>query len=293
MPTYRNVSETIRTTATNSVDIIFVIDTSTSMDSERAALGQRLSSFVSGLNGLDWQICLTTTDMKAEQGTMVNFSNNQKVLRPTTPNADSVFLNTLVNIPAGSGDERGIAALNYAVQRNDTDCIRSGAALSAVILTDEDERSTGGYSEFVNDKQYHALEAVDYPENLLKLIASQYGRTKMFTAHSIVIRSNDNACFDFESQESDVYFGTRYEALSRQSGGVVGNICASDYAQQLGEFGDRVNESLASVTLQCVPPEKPTVSGTSSAITWSGDKIFFDPSLPAGSSITLKYRCAN
>ncbi len=287
------MSETVRTSTTNAVDIIFVVDTSASMDRERAALGQRLSSFLGGLQGLDWQVCLTTTDVGAVKGKMLLFGNGMKVLKSSVANVGQVFLDTLVGLPSGSGDERGVAALYSAVALNDTDCIRSGAALSAVILSDEDERSTGGYQMFESNSQYRALEYKDYPANLVTAVSDVFGRNKVFTSHSIVIKSSDVSCYNTQDKDSNVFYGTRYEELSGLTAGRIGNICAADYGQQLGEMGGVVNASLASVTLQCSPPEKPTVTGTTSSVSWSGNKLFFTPALPAGSSVGLSYRCKN
>ncbi|HVK62528.1 MAG TPA: vWA domain-containing protein [Bdellovibrionales bacterium] len=291
--TFRSVSETLKTANISKLDIIFVVDTSGSMDKERAALGQRLISFIDGLpSDVDWQICLTTTDLAKENGRFINFSNGAKVLNAQTSSVETVFQNSM-NLPSGNGDERGVAALNAAVTRKDADCFRSGAAVASIVLSDEDERSTGGWDEFKTHTQYRALEAIDLPSNLVKAIETSFGRKKVFTSQSIVIKSGDQGCYDEQMKDSNVFFGRRYEELSKLTGGVIGTVCAADYAQQLGDFADRVTDSLSSVSLQCVPPEKPSVDigSASSTVTWSGNKIFFSPALPAGSSVTVKYRC--
>ncbi len=59
---------------TNKVDVLFVVDSSGSMANERAALGSRLANFTSGLVGLDWQICVTSTDPTREKGNLLPFT---------------------------------------------------------------------------------------------------------------------------------------------------------------------------------------------------------------------------
>lgn len=199
------VSESIRSSLTDKVDVLFVVDSSGSMDTERAQLGSRLANFTSGLSGLDWQICVTTTDPYAQRGDLLRFnvpSNNspsQRVLTAATVNFDRRFLDRVVGVPGGTGDEQGIHALNLAVGLNHADCFRRDAALAAIVLSDEDERSVGGYPEYASDAQFKPLLEVNKPQALIDKIRATWGQQKIFTAHSIVVRTGDKACYDSQT----------------------------------------------------------------------------------------------
>lgn len=290
------VSESLTTRATNKIDILVVIDNSGSMDTERAALGSRLKSFLDPLAGLDWQLCVTTSDVGGEQGQPIKFPNGSRVLKSTTANAEKEFLDAVTKVKSGSGDEEPVRAQVLAFRNPSADCYRSDAALVSVSLTDEDERSTGGYSKYRGDNQFRELRTDNLPSSVVEEVHATWGRQKVFTAHSIIIRSNDQACFDMQaSQNNNAYHGTRLEQLALLTDGKTGNICAADYAAQMTTLGDHVRTTTAALTLACVPLAKPTVTlppayaGT--AITNSGDKLYFMPELPAGVTVSLSYMC--
>lgn len=290
------VDETITTKVTNKVDILVVIDNSGSMDTERAALGNRLRSFLDPLAGLDWRLCVTTSDVYVEKGQPMKFKNGAKYLSPLTTDAEAQFLDLLVNVAKGTGDEQPVKAQNLAFASPDSSCYRSDSALVSVSLTDEDERSTGGYGKYSGDNQFSELKPLNLPASVLDTVHATWGRQKVFSAHSIVIKSGDTACYDTQAAQNDhVYYGTRLEQLAALSDGKVGNICASDYSNQLQGIGNQVRTTTAALTLQCVPLSTPTVTlppaYSSTQATQSGDKIYFTPELPAGVSVTLSYMC--
>lgn len=290
------VNETIGTKVTNKVDVLVVIDNSGSMDTERAALGNRLKSFLDPLSGLDWRLCVTSSDVGAHKGQPIKFQNGSKFLSSATTDAEAQFLDLMVNVAKGSGDEQPVKAQNSAFANPDSSCYRSDAALVSVSLTDEDERSTGGYAKYDSHDQFRELTALNLPSSVLDTVRATWGRQKVFSAHSIVIKSGDTACYDQQSaQNHNVYYGTRLEQLAALTDGKVGNICASDYSAQLQGIGNQVRTTTAALTLQCVPLSMPTVTlppaYASTQVTQSGDKLYFNPELPAGVSVTLSYMC--
>lgn len=296
-PGSRLVQEEVTVQNASKIDILFVVDDSGSMAAEQRALGSRLSEFISSLGGLDWNICLTTTDATDYRGRLLRFDDGSYVLSSSNSNANSVFLDTLTSLPRGSGHEEGIRAMNLAFQSPDSRCFRSDAALAAIVLSDEDEQSTGGYDQFRNSNQFVELVAANYPQSVVQTVAQSFGSQKVFTAHSIVIRSGDTTCYDAQERDSDVWYGTRYEQLSSLTGGIVGNICADDYTEQLKNFASRIESSVASVNLQCTPVGQPSVEiipqipGVQASVI--GNKIAFSPALPAGTRVKLGYACPN
>lgn len=280
---------------TTKVDILFVVDSSGSMTKERANLGSRLSAFIGQLNNLDWRICVTTTDVNKIKGQPLAFTNGTTFLDKNTVNVNNVFLDRMNTIVEGSGDEQAIAALNRAFDPPDSNCYRSDAALAAIILSDEDERSTGGFPEFTSSNQYRDLGPMNFPASAVNTVARAWNQQKSFTVHSIVIKPGDQTCWDQQAADSPVWFGRRYEALSKLTGGIVGNICAADYSSQLVDFATRIQNSLSSITLKCEPVSSPTVTITpmasGQAYTPQGNKILFSPALTPGTHVNVRYQC--
>ncbi|MCB0350512.1 MAG: VWA domain-containing protein [Bdellovibrionales bacterium] len=288
-----------------AVDILFVVDNSGSMKAQLLELGNRFPNFISSLAGLNWQICVTTTDVRADKqdGKLLSFSNGEKWINTQTTNAESKFLELLANMPTnGSGDERGILAINRALDR-DEGCFRSGAALSTVVLSDEDERSTGGHDQA--SSQYRVLEPRDYASSVFETLSAKMWTQKVYSHHSIVIAPNDSQCLASQAAEGSAsWYGTHYAELTKRTEGILGNICASDYGQQLSFIGQNIQDTIASVPLECDPY---TASGlpivmaeaailkilpaTTSKATLAGNKINFSPALAPGTTVTLKYYC--
>ncbi|MCM2280229.1 MAG: hypothetical protein NDI61_00125 [Bdellovibrionaceae bacterium] len=298
------VSETFTMRLTTKVDVLFVIDSSGSMNTERAELGRRLANFTSSLSGLDWQLCVTTTDINQEKGDLLNFTVTEangtkrltKVLTAADPNYTNSFLDRIVNVPSGSGDEQGIRALNMAVSKRHPECFRTDAALAAIILSDEDERSVGGYEIYKTDSQYAPLNPENMPVNLLTSVRTSFGADKIFTGHSIVVQSNDTTCLAAQRIDGRGFYGTWYEELTRLTGGQKGSICSADYSASLGRFAENIRQALDSVTLRCVPLDKPQVTLAPAqpnvTISTSGNKVLFSPALQPDTSVTVSYRCA-
>ncbi|OFZ16937.1 MAG: hypothetical protein A2Z20_09540 [Bdellovibrionales bacterium RBG_16_40_8] len=302
--------------ATNAVDILFVLDNSGSMEPELEKLADKFPNFIGSLNSLDWQVCATTTDISDEDGKLLTFPNKSKWINKNTADSDAQFkglLENLIKLGTGSSDERGIYAINRALDRNEG-CFRDGAALSTVIISDEDERSTGGY--YPKSSQFKTLGARDYVGSIFTTLASKGFGQKIYTNHSIIVRpavpalgvfANDTACYATQINKSPVWYGTHYAELSRVTDGTLGDICADYYDEQLEFAGKNITNSLASIQLACAPVSQSGItitiasqliksinpglsSGTATKL--AGNKLTFTPALPEGTTLSLSYFCA-
>ena len=64
-PGFRNYDKNITVNpATTKVDVLVVVDNSGSMSVEQSNMGMRFASFLSRLQGLDWQVGIVTTDVQ-------------------------------------------------------------------------------------------------------------------------------------------------------------------------------------------------------------------------------------
>lgn len=292
------------------VDILFVVDNSGSMAFERSNLAQRISGMINIIDGLDWQIAVTSTDATSTDaksdgnfveligmpGEYILDSNMDPVM------AQTVFGNTVQNFGGGSGNEEGIHSSRRVIDRyvagqaTHTDFIRNGADLSVVLLSDEDESSDGSNVRTT-------------PQQFVNLINTTFGGQKRMVFHSIIARPGDTACLNGEG----AYAGNTYDALSRltgygQPGGaIIGSVCATDYTAQLANIGQSVKDLQNSITLDC-PPHDANKDGTPEVTisyradagqayvpynaprSYSGARVIFVDLLPPG-DYKADYKC--
>lgn len=300
------------------VDFLFVLDDSNSMLPELKKLAARMSTFVSSLDAsnIDWQMCLTTTRGLSSGGSLVygspyNWANYTPpsgapayLLKKGTGNLNTIFTSTIDTLTIGggsSGDERGIkAAHDHFANKDAHGCYREGAAISVILISDEDERSVGGVASRVKANDAAAvlqpMEAEDRPENLVAKSKSVFGEDIRFTFSSIIVKPGDAVCeAEQDKDTSPSHPGHVYEELSKLTDGGVGSICDADYSANLNTFKDKIVNSLSHLTLECQPvPSSLKVSIDGLSIhNYKVDKnvLKFTYSLIEGTKIDLQYDC--
>lgn len=244
-----------------TADILFVIDTSGSMAEEQALLQSGFPSFTSTINTysggtLDWHIAITSTDVETvgpgRQGALVEFNG----LPPNTyfldssmsvAQANAAFQATVSLGVAGSGDERGIAAARLTAEREfnlatSLGFLRGDTPLAVIVLSDEDENSTGRNSP--------TFSTLDEPANFVSGIRALDNLStglKNITFHSIV--TSTQACLD----GAGAVMGSVYMELSTLTNGIVGDICALNrsYQQQLESLAVNIVNEAKTYTLPC------------------------------------------
>lgn len=306
------------------VDILLIVDNSSSMNADNVKLADRLNNFVTQLESasIDWQMCLATTtyatiDSYNYWGLSVSWgvTNNSGVAHYYSPtenwilkrqsgaNLPAIFRYTLENnVATGSAntnDERGIkAAYWHAHYKDYNKCYRPGAAYAQIYISDEDERSIGGRAA---DKYYtdelKTLEHDDTPSALVDKVKEKLGADVRFRANSIVVKTDDSACLTAQdAQGTKAHYGRKYEELSKITGGGIGSICDTDYYNNLNFFNNVINDSLESMPLECNPVSNNvsvTITPTQSVQTSiQGQSLIFNPSVKAGSTIVAKYKCS-
>ncbi len=291
----------------NKVDILLIIDDSESMAPDAAKLSSRMGGFIANLeaSNLDYQICITGTNVSWYNGSPVYLAGlgTQWIMNRATPNKQSVLNNTISLITrgsAGSTDEQGIKTANLNVNDNARyNCIRAQAALSVILISDEDERSVGGL-QHLSPEQYRPLDSLNQPQSLINNVASKFNRSgyvKPLTFNSIIVKPGDYACeASQDGQGTPSFPGRLYKQLSDSTGGYSGSICAADYTANLVYIKDRIQNSLPSLRLDCTPVGTPQITYSpnfSTQATVSGRDLRFNPALPEGTRVTVNYNCPN
>lgn len=308
-PPTKTVTQTEYVTpAQNQLDVIMIVDDSSSMGPDNTKLGQRMGGFISDLDALnvDYQVCITTTDIRPRPdgfaGSPLKWTGTGVyVMNSTTSNKSKVFTDTIAAIGSGySSDEQGIKALGLMIRDFKTSgCFRDKAALTTIMISDEDERSVAGNCA-LSSQQCVAMTSMNYPDTLISQVHSVFDATgfkKPFVWNSIITKPGDSACeAQQDAQSSPSFPGTKYKELSDKTGGYVGSICAADYSQNLSYIKNIVFNSLPGITLNCTPIGSPTVTfdrPVTTSTTLQGNVLKFTPAVPQGTTVTITYVCPN
>lgn len=281
------------------VDILFVDDNSSSMEKDQLKLGQKFSSFISGLNGVDWQIGVTTTDCSTGPygicGSLLPLTGSSgKILSPGTVNYEQVFLNTVyrpetVGCQARgdcpSSNEQPLFASMTAMDKRSSDnagFFRSESDLAVIVLSDEDEKSNSPSS---------ATQAPTAQSHFKSIWPSG----KKLSVYGIIIQPGDSACLNAQTADSGgfAFEGNIIDQWVNLSGGISGSICDTDYSSNLQNIGRQVRNIADSVELSKTPiPSTVRVIFTpSQSITWTvqGNRVLFSAPPPVGTRIEVYY----
>jgi len=131
----------------DKINILFVIDNSLSMKAEQESIANQFDSFLTSLDGQDYNIAIITTDVN-ENGSFKPFPNGQKWLTGAQDTSKAYlqknieyFQQNMVAIGIrGSWNERGLVTTKMALEKEDQkNFFRPNALLMVIIVSDEDE----------------------------------------------------------------------------------------------------------------------------------------------------------
>ncbi len=289
---YKQMVQNVKVNEYQKVDILFVIDNSGSMAYEQKSMASRVRNFLDVVKGLDWQIAVTTTDPENKalgDGRLVPLygKSGSYILTSAMSDADARYTlgMTLQRPETGSGSEQGIYAAYRAIERSlsasggNANFIRNDSQLAVVLISDEDESANGPKND---------------PANFIKFVRDSFGGQKAMSFHSVIARPGDKACLSGEGYSA----GYRYEQISNLTGGVIGDVCATDYAAQVQGIAEGVRKTLKSITLSCAP----VVDAMRSILVLKDGQVYdgacrveglnlvFDNMLPAG-NYEVYYSC--
>ena len=240
------------------VDILFVMDTSTSMHFYLVnAFQKRFKNFFSIINiHLDWRMFFTNAEYsKPTTGFWSFFSPatmngkamklegwegilNRNYLDRTVPNYDDVFLYTISRDPVRTyddgadknyycsyppycqGNEQPLRALQASFQANKS-ITRKEADFVAVIISNTDENPDGGSSSVTAKKVIDEFKKV-------------YGSEKRLTVLSLIVLPGDKQCEEENDYRQFVFketsVGKQIADLAKEAGGGNFSICLDDYS---------------------------------------------------------------
>lgn len=227
----------------NKVDILFVVDDSTSMSAHQQELSRVVPDLVDKLNSLqmDFQVAVTSTTTSTNYSYFPHsrqFLGSPKFLNNQNSN---LLLNRLLVGEIGSDFERGLEAIEAVLSPSYLNAeapgfLRADALLAVIIIGDEDdqsEKSTADYIQFLNRLKPNFQEGGQaWIVNFIGILADTYrcgNSSKTYTR------------------------ALRYPQLVTASNGVMSSICDRDLRPALGNINARLIDILTAFKIDSEP----------------------------------------
>ncbi len=228
----------------NKVDIIWVVDDSSSMQQHQQTLSSQIGGMVAKLNALkmDYRMVVTTTSVGSGY-TGGKYLGSPAVLTASTPNLVGILQSRLIPGEAGSDKEQGILSLdnllsNSYVSGDGQGFHRDESLLLINILSDEDDQ-TDGTSASVEQALKSRLDQLKQPfrPNVGGWLVNFIG-------------VKDTTC---KNALGFSPIGTRYLDLVQASGGDSFSICDVNLEDAVSKLQARVLEIITDYPLSVVP----------------------------------------
>ena len=278
------VTETFEQAPLPKVDILWVVDTTGSMNEELVSLKSGFVELVEDLNNeqLNYQVGVVTTDMSLDAGTLYG---NPWIITSELDDPSESFADAVDSLPASVDGEAGLASFIAALSEPNLSGANRGfrrddAALHVIVVSDSDDQS----DEYLNGTP--EVEAD-------KFLTEEALRTGLPAWLSAVVGPEPLGCVG----QGGAVVGSAYIAVAEVSGGEVLSICEPDLTELFGGLGALSFSYPSEFELQGVPALESvsvTVDSQAESDGWSVEdappRLVFDLPPPAGVEIEVRYR---
>lgn len=228
----------------NKVDIVWVVDDSSSMAQHQQKLSEAIPEMLNQLNALkmDYRMVVTTTSVGNGFSGGAYFGE-PKILTASTPNLVNVLKDRLLRGQMGSQFERGILSLQNMLSPEYISAQGAGfhrdEALLLVNILSDDNDETDGTDDSVLQTLKNRLNTLKKPfrPNVGGWMVNYIGAV-------------NNQCQD---NLGDVKNGGRYINLVNASGGKAYPICTTSLAEAVKGLQARVLEIITDYPLTKIP----------------------------------------
>ena len=228
---------------------LWVVDNTATMGTHRQNIANQIGSFVDTFlqKQMDFNMAITTMDMRFSKGAEGSLIGAPKVLSSASASVKDQFKANM-NMPSSdSTQEQGLAAMKAALSPDlltslNKGFLRTDAVLVVIFMTDENDHSSGDSASYVT-----------FLNNLKPNF--KYG-ARGWVANTIGVIDSDGAC-KTGSQSPEV--AERYLSLTKTSGGVAQDICASDLSSALKNIQTRIAQMVTEYQLDREPIESTIV----------------------------------
>lgn len=247
-----------------TLDILWVIDNSGSMQSSQDNLRNNFDSFLFQFvtRDMDFHMAVTTTEAYKGQftgdqtkslfrdGSITAGHTGVFMVTRDTPNFRSTMAVNLNQGTGGDGDERAFQSFMAALRNPaNSGFLRPNSFLAIIILSDEEDFSYDLATPITNvsDPQLHSI--TKYRDELDQLVG--VGDLRRYSVSAITIK--DEPCRQQLMQTSSGQrIGTRYMQLAAMTEGVTASLCG-DFAASLNEISGKILELITGFKLDRVP----------------------------------------
>lgn len=249
-----------------SVDILFVIDNSGSMQPHQANLSNNVNRFIQSFvkkNGLDFHIGVVTTDMGnsgfGSTGACCGvLAGNPHYVERSTPNFAVALSRNMVVGTDGSAQEESFGPVIAALTEPNLSVANIGfyrpkAHLAIIFVTDAEDQSSGSVDGFLN------------------FLVALKGDTAKVSVYGAIVPSTETNC----DRDEPFTMPRRLEALLGKvsnAGNNILSLCSPDYGNRLASLGDDLLRRVGSLIYLNRRP----VSGTI-RVTFGSQNIPADP----------------
>ncbi len=308
------------------VDVLFVIDNSDSMLVDfQLGIAEKFRGFVNHLQGLDFHIGVTTTDMTSPKGYPGYGGRLDRIrgteefyIQSSTPNAEEKLVSTIrrnetlncrkdnphlvekltspieimAGVFCGVNIEEPLKATRDAVRGQATynhGFFRDQSDFVMIAVSDADEGGSGR----------EVFRRLVKPQELIDTVAEEFQGQKNFTGYGIIVQPEDKECLKSQKDQqflSQVYYGTYVSDLAQKTSGFTLSICKEEgYAQALKAVADKVRsrglEKIFTLSQEPIPESLEIRITPSTGIQWrvEGRRIIFESAPPIGSLIEISY----
>jgi len=237
---YQSEVDTWKQSATDQVDILWVVDNSNSMQLEQSLLAAGFDSFASELDNTntDFHLGVITTDFDYQDPDRGRLRGSPPFITRDDPNYVEEFKARAQVGLNGSGKEKGLEAAEYALSPVMTTAANSGflraeANLLVVIVSDEDDCSDKG--ALVNEPSeacYSRRDSLVPTGEFVRSFRDLKGTSAQLRLSAIVGLGDQSAICDQSTTT-----GYRYIEVAGLTGGLSGSICETDWSDMLYELG--------------------------------------------------------
>ena len=310
------------------VDILWVVDNSSSMSKEQAYLATNFNMMINALDdaGHDFQTAVTTTDICQDvmpaaledrvcpvqdggsrathlRGSFVG-TTGRKILKRGDADLVSKF-NSYVNQGVdGSSFEHGLKGAQMAIAKSlsgeNEPLVRSDAFLAIIVVSDEQDDGIGlSQVDAYNGHNYYAEGYTRFrftEDDMIGYLRGVKGVGR-FSISAITPTRLPNGELCSAPHTKPLEEGTQYIAAAQKTGGIIQSICETNWGQSLARIGLDLDSQIAQVVLPSAPKVSTitvTVNGVFNA-GWTynvgNNAVKFDPGYvpPEGSAIKVSY----
>lgn len=256
-PASNNFGQSI--TYNNKVDILWIVDNSSSMLQHQQSLSAQVPGLVTKLNDLklDYHMAIVTTSMGGLNPDGGRFIGSPKFLTPVCPDLVNNLTSRMIVGEAGSNNERGLDSMEKALSpsylaNEGAGFLRADALLVVIALSDEDDKSA------VSNPVNHIVSFLDG----IKQPWPDGSRSWVFNFIGVLSMSGTCKTFNDYSEAGLTFMG-----IANISSGVRESICNSNLSLAVSNIHARIAQILTDFKLS----KKPLVE--SITVTINGQSI--------------------